>query len=92
MNTLNVVISIIGVMGTLSSIFFAYLAFRRSIKDEDNEDGKKEGRLERDIGYIKDGVERLENHINKLEERYRDIIERVIKVEMGLKNNENKGG
>ena len=34
-----------------------------------------------DIGYIKACVERVEKNVNKVDERYRNIAERLAKVE-----------
>lgn len=86
MDKLTIVVSIIGIIGTVSSIFFAYLACRKSNMQEQKVDGKSEGAMLSDIGYIKACVDRVEKNLNKVDERYRNIAERVAKVEEALVN------
>ena len=59
MEKLTIVVSIIGVIGTLSSIFFACLACRKNNLQEQKVDGKTEGAMLSDIGYIKACVDRV---------------------------------
>lgn len=82
----ELLISLIGLIGALSSIIFSYLAFKRSNKKEDKEEGKAEGVMISDIGYIKACVDRLEKNFNKVDELYKNISERVIKLESSLTN------
>ncbi len=86
MEKLTLVVSIIGIIGTLSSIFFAYLACRRSNMQEHKVDGKTEGAILSDIGYIKACVDRVEKNLNRVDERYRNIAERLAKVEEAVTN------
>ena len=79
-------ISLVGLLASLSSIIFAYLAFKRSNKEEDKSEGKTEGVMFSDIGYIKACVDRVEKNLNKVDERYRNILERLAKVEESLLN------
>lgn len=39
-----------------------------------------------DIGYIKACVERVEKNLTKVDERYKDVLERLAKVEESLQN------
>ena len=86
MDKLTIVVSIIGVIGTISSIFFAYLAFKKNMLDDHRTDGKAEGIMFSDIGYIKACVDRVEKNLNKVDERYRNIAERLARFEEGLEN------
>ena len=81
MNTLTIVLSIIGVLGTISSILFAYLAFKRNNKSEDKSEGKSQGVLISDVGYIKSSIDRMERSLEKVEDRYHDLFNRLVKVE-----------
>ena len=45
MNVLTTVVSIIGILGTLSSIFFAYVALKKNNLNEEKIEGKTEGTL-----------------------------------------------
>lgn len=86
MNNLTIVVSVIGIIGTLSSIFFAYLACKKNNMEEQRLDGKNEGAMQSDIAYIKACVDRVEKNINKVDERYRNIAERLAKVEEAVAN------
>ena len=86
MEKLTIMVSIIGIIGTLSSIFFAYLACKKTNMQEQKVDGKTEGAMLSDIGYIKACVDRVEKNLSKVDERYRNILERLVKVEEAVAN------
>ena len=80
------IILLISLLGSISSIVFAYLAFKRSNKQEDKTIGKTEGVMFSDIGYIKACVDRVEKNLYKVDERDRNILERLAKVEESVVN------
>ena len=82
----EVIVILVGLCASFSSIIFSYLAFRRSEKQEHRNDAKTEGIMVSDIGYIKACVDRVEKNFNKVEERYRNIAERLAKQEEALLN------
>ena len=84
MNVLTIVVSIIGILGTISSIFFAYVALKKNNLNEEKIEGKTEGIFLSDIGYIKACVDRVEKNLFKVDERYHIIVERVAKVEEAI--------
>lgn len=86
MNVLTIVVSIIGILGTMSSIFFAYVALKKNNLNEEKIEGKTEGIFLSDIGYIKACVDRVEKNLFKVDERYHSIVERVAKVEEAISN------
>ena len=73
----EILISLIGVLGTLSSIVFAYLAFKKS----EDKLAREEGVLLSDVKYIKTSIDRMECKLDKVENNYNDLLKRVIKVE-----------
>ena len=81
MNEFTIAVTIIGVVGTLSSIFFAYLAFRKNERLEAKNEGKEQGSFFSDICYIKSCVDRMEKNLITVDERYKNILERLSKVE-----------
>ena len=82
----EVVFSVVSLMASLSSIAFAYLAFKRSERQDQRKDAKNEGLILSDIGYIKACVDRVEKNLNKVDERDRNIAERLAKVEESVVN------
>lgn len=81
MNSLTIVLAIISILGTLSSIVFAYLAFKRNNEADDKNEGKSQGVIISDIGYIKSSIDRMERSLEKVEDRYHDLLNRLVKVE-----------
>ena len=80
----NFIISLLSVLFAFISITFTYLTFRRnSLLDQKNE-GKHQGTMFSDIGYIKACVDRVEKNLNKVDERYQDILSRLIKTEQAM--------
>jgi len=86
MSEIETVLTIISVIGALSTILFAYLAFKRANKKEDKLSGKNEGIIISDISYIKSSTERIEKRLDKLEVINTDTTTRVAVLERDVKN------
>lgn len=82
----SIIVTMVGLCASISSIVFAFLAFKRSEKQEHKVEGKSEGLILSDIGYIKACVDRMEKNLTTVDERYRNIVERLAKVEENLAN------
>lgn len=78
---METLIMIIGLITSMSSIIFSFLAFKRTEKETHLKRGKHEGLILSDIEYIKACVERVERNLNKLDDGYKDIIERLAVLE-----------
>ena len=86
MEKITIVVSIIGIIGTISSIYFAYKAVNKNKLTEEKDNAKHEQIIISDIGYIKACVDRVEKNLNKVDESHRSIAERLAKVEVSLTN------
>ena len=75
--TFELTVALVGFFASISSIVFAFLAFKRSEKKDQKDDGKTEGVMFSDIGYIKACIDRVEKNLNKVDERDRSIAERI---------------
>ena len=58
MEQLTIIVSIIGILGTLSSIYFAYKAVNKNKLTEEKDNAKHEQVIISDIGYIKACINR----------------------------------
>ncbi len=85
MSEVSITISVLGFIGSLSSIIFAYLAFKRNADKDSKEDGETAGQLQADIKYIVKTLSKLEEEFSKLDDRDRQMLERLAKVEQSLK-------
>ena len=86
MSEIETVLTVISVIGALSTILFAYLAFKRANKKEDKLSGKNEGIIISDISYIKSSTERIEKRLDKLEVINTDTTTRVAVLEREVKS------
>ncbi|QNU67276.1 hypothetical protein EHE19_001650 [Ruminiclostridium herbifermentans] len=75
----------IGILGTISSIIFAYIGYRNGLKKESSDSGRSSGALMSDVGYIKAGVDDLKRKQETTEERHFKLVERVKGVEESAK-------
>lgn len=82
----NIIVTMVGLFASLSSVSFAFLAFKRSEKQEHKVEGKSEGLILSDIGYIKACIDRMEKNLAIVDERYRNVVERLAKVEENVVN------
>lgn len=78
---MTIAMTIISILGTISSIYFAYMALKNNRHKEDIKSGKKEGIMITDISYIKECVDRVEKNLYKVDECYKSLLERINKVE-----------
>ena len=80
------VFSLVSLFISSLGVVFAYLAFKRSKENDNKENGKTEGIMFSELGYIKACVDRVEKNLNKVDERYGNIAERLAKVEESVSN------
>ncbi len=78
MDAINI---IIGVAATILGAVLSYAAFFRNSKNDSKAEGKADGTILTEIGYIKSGVDRIERRQEKQEEQYVNMAERVVKLE-----------
>ncbi len=83
---MEIIVTIVSLCASMSSIIFALVAFKKSERQEHKKEGKNEGIILSDIGYIKACVDRVEKNLNKVDERYQDVVERLAKVEEATSN------
>lgn len=84
MSGLEIIMTVLGIAGTVCAIIFGYIAFRRNNKIDDNADGKKDGVLLTEIGYIKSGVDDIKRKQEKQDERYVEVVTRLTAVETSV--------
>lgn len=80
----DIIVGVLGVIATISSIVFAYLAFKRNGNNDIKTSAKTEGALYSDISYIKASIERMEKKLDKTEENYQGLKEKIIFIEQRL--------
>ena len=81
MSTTEVTLTIISVLGTISSILFGYLAFKRNTHSDTKEIGRESGTVISDLGYIKSSIERIEKRLDNSEQKFDNFNTRLTRVE-----------
>ena len=69
----EITISILSILGTISSILFVYLAFRRNDKKDIKINASKETELLLDMKWLKSSVSRMEKKINEIDDNYKEL-------------------
>ena len=77
--------TVLGIIGTVCAIVFGYIAFHRNSKSDDEAEGKKDGVLLTEIGYIKSGVDDIKRKQEKEDERHVQVVSRLAAVEASAK-------
>ena len=83
--TIDLLATIFGIVGTISAIIFAVLAFRRNNKADDTSFGKQTGEILTNIGYIKSGVDDIKRKQERQDEQHIEVVERLSAVESSTK-------
>lgn len=76
---------IIGMVGTVSSILFAYLGYQRGVRKESYRQGGHDGELKADIEYIKRRSDDLLLEQKDTNKTLSNLSERVTRVEESSK-------
>ena len=82
----EITISILSILGTISSIVFAYLAFRRNDKKDIKRDATQEAELFADMKWVKTSISRMEKKINNIDDNYKKLGITVVKLNERLDN------
>jgi hypothetical protein len=77
--------ALLGAIGTVCSILFGYIGYQSGVKKNCEEEGKENGQLKADIGYIKRGVDDIRIDLKAQEKRVGELSERVTRVEESTK-------
>lgn len=81
MSETEIVLTIISILGTISSIAFGYLAFRRNTNTDTRQLGRESGTVISDLGYIKSSIERIEKRLDLSESKFDGVSTRLARVE-----------
>lgn len=78
-------LAILSVLGAVSSIAFAYLAFSRNKRHDDTKEGQHSGTILTEIGYIKSGIDDIRRKQELEDQRHIEIVSRLVAVEASSK-------
>ena len=81
----TLIFGIITAIVGLCSLIISFLALARNKKSDDRTEGKESGVLFTELGYIKKGIEGIEQRLEKQETQYISVIEKLTSVESSVK-------
>lgn len=73
--------AVLGIFGIIASIAFAYLAFSRNKKVDDSSEGKRDGIILTEIGYIKGGIDDIKMEQREQRKVNTEVYSRLSAVE-----------
>ena len=85
MSVWEVFLAAIGACGTVCAIIFGYQAYKRNGKSDNRDEGKKDGVVLTELGYIKSGVDDIKRKQEKQDDSIREVVERLSSVESSAK-------
>lgn len=85
MSVWKVFLAAIGACGTVCAIIFGYQAYKRNGKSDNRDEGKKDGVVLTELGYIKSGVDDIKRKQEKQDDSIREVVERLSSVESSAK-------
>lgn len=85
MGGVNIFLTVLSVVSTVCAIIFGYLAYKRSEKHEIKGEGKKDGVVLTELGYIKSGVDDIKRKQEKQDDQIGKVVERLSSVESSAK-------
>jgi hypothetical protein len=81
----EIVIGIIGTIVGVCGLMFSFITLSRNKKNDDRDEGKEDGVVLTELGYIKKGIDGIEHKIEKQETQYLDVIKHLTEVEASTK-------
>lgn len=78
---IEILLTFISILIAISSVVISVLTFKNKIKQAQKDEGKNEGLIISNIGYIKACVERLEKTLTLIDEKYHSLDIRITKLE-----------
>lgn len=82
----TIIFGIITAIVGLCSLIISFVALSRNKKSDDRTEGKESGVLFTELGYIKKGIEGIEQRLEKQETQYINVIAQLTSVEASVKN------
>lgn len=82
---MELVIGIVGIVSGIAGVMFGILTASRNKKTDDKSEGKREGIVLTELGYIKKGIEGIEQRLERQETNYIEVIQKLTALEESTK-------
>ena len=85
MDIFSIVMGLAGVLGTAFTVLFNAITASRARHADEARAGRENGAMLVEIGYIKSGIESINQKMEKQEKDYVDLVLRLSKAESALR-------
>lgn len=79
------VYEIIGIIVGIMGVVFGVIAYMRNKRTDDEKDGKKDGMVLTELGYIKSGVDDIKRKQERQEQQHIEVVKKLTAVEASAK-------
>lgn len=76
---------IIGIIAGIMGVVFGVIAYMRNKRTDDEKDGKKDGMVLTELGYIKSGVDDIKRKQERQEQQHIEVVTKLTAVEASAK-------
>ena len=77
----NVITAAAGLLCTVAGFFFGLFGYKRSLKSDSAVEGRRDGAILTEIGYLKGGIDDIKRELKENDKRYVELLIRVQKLE-----------
>ena len=81
MTELTIVSTVVGIVGSVCAIIFAYMAFSRNKRQDSTSVGEKNGTILTEIGYIRSGIDDIKSEQREQRRTNTEFVSRLTAVE-----------
>ena len=81
----DIISSILSAVFGIGGLFFAIVTALRNKKTDDTKEAKEDGIVLTELGYIKKGIDGIEQRLEKQENQYIDVVRHLTAVEESTK-------
>ena len=75
----------VGLLCTILGVLVAYVTHSRGKAKDDKSEGRQDGVMLTELGYIKSSIDSVSKKMDKQDERHLEVVERISKVEASAK-------
>ncbi|MEA5003639.1 MAG: hypothetical protein VB030_05850 [Eubacterium aggregans] len=76
---------LINLICAIAGGLIGYAVYMANTKKDSKQDGAQEGAIASDLGYLKKGIEDINHKLEKQDERYFELVQRLAAVEASAK-------
>ncbi len=85
MSGTEIFLTVLSAIASVCAILFGYAAFSRNRKKDETAEGRHDGTVMTELGYIKANTDDIKRRQEKQDEQHIEVVERLASVEQSTK-------